>query len=203
MEKTLEKPFILFQDWFRDAQEKEPSFPEAMTLSSVNKNGHPSSRVVLLKKTHFKDGLAEQKKGFVFFTNMNSHKSQDLIQHPQTALCFYWKTLCRQVRIQGVAHPVSNQEADEYFASRPRESQIGAWASYQSAPLESTESLEKKVKEITDKFSNKKIPRPSFWSGFLIEPHYFEFWSEKPFRLHERISFSLTNNQWAEQLLFP
>ena len=199
----MEKPFALFQDWFQEAQTKEPSFPDAMTVASISSEGFPTHRVVLLKKMYVDENNPLKKRGLIFFTNMNSSKSQDLLKNPRTSLCFHWKSLAQQVRIEGLAHRLSEQEADEYFSSRPRQSQIGAWASDQSAPLDSKESLEKKVDEYSDKFKDQEVPRPPHWSGFLVEPHYFEFWTEKPYRLHERRVFSLKDGQWAEQLLFP
>lgn len=199
----MEKPFALFQDWFQLAQTKELSFPDAMTVASINPQGFPSHRVVLLKKIYFDENNPISKRGFIFFTNMNSPKSQDLLKDPKTSLCFHWKSLAQQVRIEGLAHRISEQEANDYFSSRPRQSQIGAWASDQSSPLDSKNLLEEKVTEFNGKFKDQEVPRPPHWSGFLIEPHYFEFWTEKPYRLHERKTFSFKNGDWQEQLIFP
>lgn len=195
----MKNPYKLFQNWFDEAQEKELDVPEAMTISSVNENGFPSSRVVLLKKIQPK----MPKDGFVFFTNIDSQKSKELISNPKTALCFHWKSLTRQVRIRGLASVLHDKEADDYFLTRPRDSQISAWASKQSMPLESMDFLKKEFDRFTEQFEEKQVPRPPYWSGFRVRPDYFEFWEGRPSRLHERLSYTWSGNSWDKQLLFP
>lgn len=188
-------PFDLFAKWFAEAKEKEINDPNAMAVASVDARGRPSIRMVLLKD--FDAG------GFVFFTNYESRKGTEILGNPQTALLFHWKSLRRQVRIEGPVEKVSDTEADDYFHSRPRQSQIGAWASQQSRPLESRFALEKAVAKYAAKYPVGTIPRPPYWSGFRIRPDYFEFWEDRPFRLHDRLIFKPAGNGWATEKLYP
>ena len=188
-------PFDLFAKWFGEAKEKEINDPNAMAVASVDASGRPSIRMVLLKD--FDAG------GFVFYTNYESRKGTEILGNPQTALLFHWKSLRRQVRIEGPVEKVSDAEADEYFHSRPRQSQIGAWASQQSRPLESRFALEKAVAKYAAKYPVGTIPRPPYWSGFRIRPDYFEFWEDRPFRLHDRLIFKPAGNGWATEKLYP
>lgn len=192
-------PLEIFNDWFQEAQKTQMEEPTAMNLSTVGENGFPSSRIVLLKDY--------SKDGFTFYTNMTSRKAQEIQQNPQVSLSFYWMPMSRQIRIEGKAVQVDDASADEYFASRPRESQIGAWASKQSKELQSMLELEKAVAKYALKFHIGKIPRPDFWSGFTVIPHRIEFWQKRDFRLHERVTYEFENSQWNEswnkKRLFP
>ncbi len=166
-----------------------------MTLATADSRGRPSARMVLLK--------GYDPNGFVFYTNLESRKGRDLAENPHAALLFHWKTLRRQVRVEGAVKPVEDTEADEYFASRPRGSRIGAWASSQSRPMEGMFELEKRVAEYTAKFGLGEIPRPPHWSGFRISPERIEFWKEGRFRLHERIVHIRNGTDWTIERLFP
>lgn len=188
-------PLVLFADWFAEAQAKEPADPNAMCVSCVGDDGMPSSRMVLLK--------SHDAEGFVFYTNFESRKGAQLLAHPKAALLFHWKSLQRQVRIEGDVTRVSDEEADAYFASRPRESRIGAWASKQSRPLEGRFALEKAVAKYTAKFGVGEIPRPPYWSGFRVKPRMIEFWKAGAFRLHERLVYTLDGGRWRTGHLFP
>nr|WP_040706033.1 pyridoxamine 5'-phosphate oxidase [Oceanibaculum indicum] len=188
-------PFDLFARWFEEAKEKEINDPNAMAVASVDAKGRPSIRMVLLK--------GFDASGFVFYTNYESRKGTEILGNPQTALLFHWKSLRRQVRIEGPVEKVSDAEADEYFHSRPRQSQIGAWASQQSRPLESRFALEKAVAKYAAKYPVGTIPRPPYWSGFRIRPDYFEFWEDRPFRLHDRLIYKPAGNGWATEKLYP
>jgi pyridoxamine 5'-phosphate oxidase len=188
-------PIDLFNAWLKDAEATEPRVPEAVTVATVDATGMPSIRTVLLK--------GSDERGFVFYTNLASLKSQQLMANPQAALSFHWKTLKRQVNIQGTVEPVSDAEADAYFASRPRDSQIGAWASKQSQPLTGRMELEKRVAKYALKFGVGAVPRPPFWSGFRVAPTTIEFWEDKRFRLHERLLFRRTADGWDGQWLYP
>lgn len=188
-------PLVLFADWLGEAEAKEPADPNAMSVSSVGADGMPSSRMVLLK--------GYDADGFVFYTNFESRKGGQLLAHPKAALLFHWKSLQRQVRIEGNVTPVSDEEADEYFASRPRESRIGAWASKQSRPLEGRLALEKEVAKFTAKFGVGEIPRPPHWSGFRVAPVQIEFWKAGAFRLHDRLVYKRDGDSWTTSHLFP
>ena len=191
------EPFGLFGDWLKDAEKAEPNDPNAMSLATVDQAGMPDVRMVLLK------GFDEH--GFVFYTNFESAKGTELLGSMKAALCFHWKSLRRQVRIRGQVEVVSDIEADEYYATRPRGSRIGAWASRQSRPLEGRFALEKAVAEYTAKFAIGEIPRPAHWSGFRVKPVQIEFWHDRPFRLHDRVVFSRDepSGNWEKNRLFP
>jgi pyridoxamine 5'-phosphate oxidase len=195
MVQEFAEPFRLFDTWFQEAKAKEPNDPEAMTLATVGADGMPSVRMVLLKGV--------DPSGFVFYTNYESRKGQQLLAHPQAALCFHWKSLRRSVRVEGVAERTSPEEADAYFASRPRSSQIGAWASDQSRPLEGRFALEARVAKFTAKFAIGPVPRPPHWSGFRISPSRIEFWEDRPFRLHDRLVYTRDAEGWATTRLYP
>lgn len=174
-------PFEEFAVWMDEAEKAEPDDANAMTLATADADGFPSARMVLLKG--FDD------RGFVFYTNLESDKGRQLAANPKAALCFHWKSLRRQVRVEGIAIPVSDDEADTYFQSRPRESRIGAWASRQSRPLEGRWELERRVAEFAAKFNIGHVPRPPHWSGYRVVPRRIELWRDRPFRLHERRVF--------------
>jgi pyridoxamine 5'-phosphate oxidase len=189
------EPFAPFSRWYAAAQQKEPD-PHAMTLATATKDGVPSARMVLLKG--FDDC------GFVFYTNLESRKSLELFENPQAALCFLWKVMRRQVRIEGMAEPVAAAEADAYFASRARDSRIGAWASDQSRPLASRAVLEDRFAGFARRFAGDgDVPRPPFWSGFRIVPRQIEFWQERPSRLHDRWLFVREDEGWRRLRLYP
>jgi pyridoxamine 5'-phosphate oxidase len=188
-------PLALFDAWFAEARAAEPNDPEAMALATVDPSGMPSVRMVLLK------GFGA--KGFDFYTNLDSRKGQELAANPQAALLFHWKSLRRQVRIEGRVQPVPDAEADAYFAIRGRESQIGAWASDQSRPLDSRETLERRCAEAAERFAGQDVPRPPRWGGFRLAPERIEFWSDRPHRLHERRLFTRRADGWDEGLLYP
>ncbi|MEK9707201.1 MAG: pyridoxamine 5'-phosphate oxidase [Alphaproteobacteria bacterium] len=188
-------PFSQFGAWLRDAEASEPNNPNAMALATVSADGRPSTRMVLLKGC---DG-----RGFVFYTNYTSQKGRELLGNPNASLCFYWKSLGRQVRVDGRAEPVSDAEADAYFASRQRGSQIGAWASEQSRPVDSRETLEERVRAVTAEYDGADVPRPPHWSGFRVVPDRIEFWTDRPNRLHDRQVFDRAVGGWREQRLQP
>lgn len=175
------EPYELFAKWLKDAEGNELNDPNAMALATVDKSGLPNVRMVLLK------GYDQQ--GFVFYTNLESAKGQEISQTPKAALCFHWKSLRRQIRVRGDLTPVTTEEADDYYHSRPKGSQIGAWASQQSRPLEGRFALEKAVAKYTAKHAVGTIPRPDYWSGYRLAPLEIEFWHDRPFRLHDRLQF--------------
>lgn len=196
MAKTQTKdPFELFDAWFEEAARDEPRDPNAMALATVDAAGRPSLRMVLLKGV--------DRDGFVFYTNLESQKGKELGANPNAALCFYWKSLRKQVRVTGPVTPVSEAEADAYFASRARDSQIGAWASPQSRVLQGRFDLEKAVARLAAKHAVGRVPRPAYWSGFRIGPERFEFWEERPFRLHDRLVFRREGDGWLTEKLYP
>ena len=190
-----ENPFILFNKWFSEAKEKEINDPNAMNLATTGRDSCPSSRIVLLKSYSVS--------GFVFYTNINSQKGNNINENKNVALNFHWKSLSRQVRIEGVAKLVSNKEADEYYESRPKISRIGSWASSQSSELINREELENKVNDYQKKFEGKNIPRPNYWSGYRVSPNLIEFWQEMPFRLHDRVEFNISEKGWKGRRLYP
>jgi pyridoxamine 5'-phosphate oxidase len=193
-EITETEPLAAFGRWFAEAQAGEEQ-AEAMTLATATRDGRPSLRAVLLK--------GFDARGFVFYTNLESRKSEELSGNPRAALCFLWKSLRRQVRIEGGVNRVSDPEADEYFASRARDSRLGAWASEQSRPLVSRAELDRRVEEYRRRFDAVEVPRPPFWSGFRVVPERIEFWLERPSRLHDRWLFLRQAEGWRRELLFP
>ena len=191
------EPFELFAAWLEDASASEPNDPNAVALATVDEGGLPDVRMVLLK--------GFDSAGFVFYTNCESAKGQELLTNMKAAMCFHWKSLRRQVRLRGPVEQVTDAEADAYYASRPRGSRIGAWASKQSRPLEGRFALEKAVAEYTARYAIGEIPRPPYWSGFRIRPVSIEFWHDRPFRLHDRVKFERPdlNARWAQTRLYP
>lgn len=190
------EPFRLFAAWLEDAGRSEPNDPNGVALATVDTDGMPDVRMVLLK------GFDEQ--GFVFYTNFESTKGREILATMKAAMCFHWKSLRRQVRVRGPVEIVSDADADVYFATRARGSRIGAWASKQSRPLESRFALEKAVAEYTARYAIGEIPRPAHWSGFRIVPQSIEFWHDRPFRLHDRVVFSRTaDGGWEKDRLYP
>ncbi len=188
-------PYDMFKGWLAEAEQHEPNDPTAMALATCTPGGLPSVRMVLLKEV--------DARGFVFYTNLESRKGGELTANPQAALCFHWKSLRRQVRVEGPVTQVSDDEADAYFISRPRASQIGAWASRQSRPLTGRFELEKRVGEYAARFGLGKVPRPPHWSGFRLAAHTIEFWQDRPFRLHDRTVFHQDGDEWRIEHLFP
>jgi pyridoxamine 5'-phosphate oxidase len=191
------EPFALFAAWLADAVTSEPNDPNAMALATVDEEGLPNLRMVLLK--------GHDEAGFVFYTNTQSQKGGELLANPRAAVLFHWKSLRRQIRIRGPVSLVTNEEADAYFASRPRDSRIGAWASQQSRPLESRFALEKAVASYAAKYAIGEVPRPPHWTGFRIDPVYIEFWKDGAFRLHDRVVFRRAPGQtdWSRTRLYP
>ena len=189
-------PMEQFAAWLNEAKQSEVNDPNAMALATVDADGMPDVRMVLL------NGFGPD--GFVFYTNLGSAKGRELAAVPKAALCFHWKSLRRQVRVRGTVTPVPAAEADAYYASRPRGSRIGAWASRQSQPLESRRALEKAVARFTARFAVGRVPRPDWWSGFRIAPREIEFWADRPFRLHDRIRFTADGDGgWSAVRLYP
>lgn len=190
-------PFDLFDKWYEKAKESEPSDPNAMTLASVSADGRPSARIVLLKEW--------DEHGYIFYTNFESRKAQEVFATNNVALCFHWKSLKKQIRIEGTASPVSDEQAQAYFDTRPRMSRIGAWASMQSRPLDKRETFEQRITDFDAQFDGQEFfPKPPHWSGFRITPENFEFWEELDFRLHNRFVFTKNSaNEWIPQRLYP
>lgn len=189
------QPFEVFTEWFADANKSEADYPNAMSLATVAGGGVPDVRIVLLKSF--------DSRGLVFFTNYKSKKAKDLDDNPVATVCFHWKSLNRQVRISGSIEKVAQAESDEYFRTRPRMSQIGAWASLQSFPIIDELDFEARITKYTIKFNLGHIPRPDFWGGYRLVPTSFEFWQEKPFRLHDRRVFKKNTNGWLSERLYP
>lgn len=192
-----DEPFRLFAAWLTEATATEPRDPTAMTLATVDADGLPNARMVLLK--------GADERGFVFYTNVISQKGRELDAHPKAALVFHWKSLNRQIRVRGTVETVTEAEADAYFATRPKQAQIGAWASKQSAPLESRLAFEKAVALYAAKYALGTVPRPPNWSGYRVLPLRMEFWHDRPFRLHDRIEFVRENLSapWNKTRLYP
>jgi len=190
-------PLDLFGAWYDEAAKSEPNDPTAMSLATVGPDGTPAVRMVLLK--------GFDASGFVFYTNHQSRKGEHLLAHPKAALLFHWKSLRRQVRLEGPVSPTTPEEADSYFATRDRGSQLGAWASDQSRPLESRFALEKRVAETTARYLVGKVPRPAYWSGFRLQPILIEFWQDGAFRLHDRLEYrrSAPDAPWTTRTLYP
>lgn len=194
---AYEAPFHLVETWLEEATVSEPNDPTAMALATSTPDGLPSVRMVLLK------GCDDR--GLVFYTNLQSQKGTELTANPNAAILFHWKTLRRQIRVEGAVEPVSTSEADAYFSSRPRASRIGAWASKQSSEMEGRFEFEAAIAKYTAKFGAGDVPRPENWSGFRLKPRYFEFWRDRKFRLHERITYTLDEacNEWKLAELYP
>jgi pyridoxamine 5'-phosphate oxidase len=188
-------PLALFDQWYAEARESEPNDAEAMTLATADADGQPSARIVLLKG-HGPDG-------FVFYTNEQSAKGDQLLASPKAALLFHWKSLRRQLRIEGRVNRVPDAEADAYFATRGRDSQLGAWASDQSRPLDSRATFEQRFEEMKTRFEGHDVPRPPHWRGYRVIPDRIEFWTDRPHRLHERRLFVRAGDDWSEGLLYP
>jgi len=192
----LEDPIELFKSWMNEAEKKEIRDPTASSLATANKAGQPNVRMVLLKEL--------SSKGFVFYTNLNSSKSQDLKENPKAAMCFHWKSFNRQIRILGSVTQVDDREADLYFDSRSYESRISAWASNQSNSMKERSELLKKIEDFKKKYKDEKnVPRPSYWSGWCLRPSSIEFWLHKNNRIHERLRYNKTTNGWEKEILYP
>ena len=193
----LDNPFELFQKWFEEAKKKEINDPNALALGTASKDGTPSVRMVLLK--------GFDKNGFVFYTNLNSQKGNEIKENPKATMCFHWKSLLRQIRISGILKQVSNETADAYYNTRAYESRIGAWASRQSSVLDNRKNLLKRLDEFREKYNDKEnVPRPNHWSGFTLKPSSIEFWLDGDNRIHERLKYTLDKkNSWNKKLLSP
>lgn len=190
-------PFALFDEWYTFAAKHEPGYPDAATLATAGADGMPSARMVLVK--------SYGAKGFNFYTNRQSHKGEQLEKNRKAALCFYWKSVARQVRIEGLVTPLGDAESDAYFASRVRESRIGAWVSQQSRPLDSRAELERSFHEWEKKFEGQDVPRPLYWGGYRVTPLLIEFWQEASYRLHDRVVYrrSSEHDPWRYERIYP
>ncbi len=194
--KDLDNPLDLFKEWYAEAKKTEINDPNALSLATVDENGAPSVRMVLLKDFSIK--------GFVFYTNLNSKKSEDIKKNPQVSICFHWKSILRQIRISGKVTNVSATEADKYYSSRGYDSRIGAWASDQSKVLKDRQDLYNSIREYEKKYPDKNnVPRPSHWSGWCLNPYSIEFWLDGKSRIHERLKYIKNNNNWDKVLLSP
>ena len=191
----MQDPFERFAEWYQKAWDKEPADANAMALATADMDGFPNVRIVLLK------GFDDD--GFVFYTNLQSQKGQELAANARAALCWHWKSLRKQIRVRGSISLVTDAEADDYYATRPRDSQIGAWASDQSRVLDSRFELEKRIARFGAKHALGKVPRPPHWSGYRLAPQRIEFWEDRPFRLHDRLVYSRENESWRTEKLFP
>ena len=189
------EPFALFGSWLKDAEASELNDPNAVAVATVDENGLPNVRMVLLKDF--------DNRGFVFYTNFESQKGQEILGQKKAAMCFHWKSLRRQIRIEGPTSAVSDAVADAYFATRGRDSQLGAWASEQSRPLDSRTTFETRFAEVEARFAGLAVPRPPHWSGTLVTPARIEFWQDREHRLHERRLFTWSSDGWSEGLLYP
>ncbi len=189
------KPLALFEEWFEEAKKTEINDPNAMNLATISSNGKPSSRIVLLKSF--------DKNGFIFYSNSNSKKGKAIKENKSVALNFHWKSLQRQIRIEGNVSLISSKQADDYYNTRPLGSRIGAWASLQSEELDDRSTLKKRVNDFEIKFKSKNIPRPSHWNGYIVKPDLIEFWQEMPFRLHDRVEYKKVSENWIVRKLFP
>ena len=187
-------PLSLFAEWFADAQQSEPNDPGAMTLATVN-NGQPEARIVLLRSYN--------EQGFGFFTNRLSRKGQALAHNPKVALCLHWKSLLRQIRIEGVVHEAPDGISDDYFNKRHRSSRVGAWASLQSQKLDSMQTLAARMEEFDEKYKDGNVPRPPHWGGYIVQPTLIEFWQQRDYRLHERIQYVKNTDGWGIERLYP
>ena len=190
-----QKPIELFETWFEEAKKSEINDPNAMNLATVSGDGKPSSRIVLLKS--YSDD------GFVFYTNSNSKKGKSISSNINIALNFHWKSLNRQIRIEGEVSIISQTQADEYYNSRPVGSRIGAWASLQSEELSDRKKLIDRVEKFERKFTNKNVPRPPHWNGYVVKPNLIEFWQDMPFRLHDRVEYKKVKDNWVSRKLYP
>ena len=189
-------PFIVFKQWMSDAEKNEINDPNAVSLATVNESNQPDVRMVLLKEFN--------NNGFIFFSNLDSKKGNDLKKVPKAAMCFHWKSLLRQVRISGDISLISDDDADQYFNSRPYLSRIGAWSSNQSRPMDTRDDFLNKIKEFKNKFNDQNnVPRPNHWSGFLLSPKRIEFWKDVEGRLHQRLEYTRFSNSWKKQILYP
>ena len=188
-------PHLLFDSWFAEARQAEANDPEAMALATADSDGRPSVRMVLLK--------GHDERGFAFYTNEESRKGAELAANARGALLFHWKSLRRQVRVEGAVEPVSEADSDAYFATRSRDARIGAWASDQSRPLASRAAFEARYEKLVADFEDKEVGRPTYWRGYRVVPDRIEFWTDRPHRLHERRLFTLGRDGWAESLLYP
>lgn len=188
-------PIKQFEKWWQQAIDSKIEEPNAMILATTTSDGKPSARTVLLKNF--------TNEGFVFFSNYQSHKAAQIEENPFVALLFFWKEMERQVRVEGSIHKVSAEESDTYFASRPRESQIGAWSSPQSEEIENREFLQQNVIKYNTQFNTENIPRPEFWGGYIVVPSMIEYWQGRPGRLHDRLQYTSTNNEWIIKRLAP
>ena len=187
-------PLHLFQDWMDEAKASEPNDPNAFAVATATPDGRPSVRIVLLKRL--------DDAGFAFYTNRESRKGEELLENPRASLCFHWKSLQRQVRVEGTVKELSREDVEQYFHSRQRMSQIGAWASQQSRLLDSRDTLEQRTRHYEQKFPDQ-VPLPDYWTGFTLAPKTIEFWQERPARLHDRIVFLRVGDQWARERLYP